>query len=117
MENTTVKLVIATELSPWAGGRFRSDGEYSGERFRDEFLIPKLNDKNISKVIVSLIGTIGLGSSFKEELFGGAVRSGVDISVLREKLEIESKHPTDSVEIWKYIEEAQDELVSSTKNV
>lgn len=110
MKDNIVELHIAKIFSPWAGGRYPSDSEYSGERFRNEYLIPNLVDSSVTKVIVSLIGTIGLGSSFKEELFGGAVRAGITKDILKTKLQIESKYPTDEIEIWKYIEDAHKEL-------
>lgn len=65
---------VASQFSPFPAGRFRSDGEFSGERFRDELLRPAL--ERDTEVTVVLAGTKGYGSSFLEEAFGGLVRYG-----------------------------------------
>lgn len=60
------------------GGRFRADGEFSAEEFRDEWVIPQLEKENI--VVIELFGVSGLPPTFLEELFGGLVRSlGTDV--------------------------------------
>ena len=63
---------VARDFSKYPGGRFYSDGPFSGERFREEFLVPAL--KTGFAVHVILDGTLGYGASFLEEAFGGAVR-------------------------------------------
>jgi hypothetical protein len=57
------------------GGRHISDGPFSGEQFRDRFLVPALTRaaKTSDKVVVILDGTRYL-SSFLDEAFGGLVR-------------------------------------------
>lgn len=59
------------------GGRYASDGPYSGELFRDQVLVPELAKAIEAKdvLVVELDGTSGYGSSFLEEAFGGLVRS------------------------------------------
>jgi hypothetical protein len=72
------KLRIADYASS-PGGRFISDGDFSGEWFRDQILAPALlavKDKS-EKLEVELDGTSGYGSSFLEEAFGGLVRKGI----------------------------------------
>ncbi|WP_337519562.1 STAS-like domain-containing protein, partial [Desulfovibrio sp.] len=59
---------IANDFSVFPGGRYRSDGEFSGEEFRDNILIPAL--QKYQQVIVELDGTRGYGSSFLLEVFG-----------------------------------------------
>lgn len=71
---------ISEDYSKYPIGRFPDDGDYSGARFRDEYLYPKLNeiiafDKN-EKLIVNLDGVRSFGSSFLEEAFGGLIRRG-----------------------------------------
>ena len=61
------------------GGRYRKDGPFSGEQFRDDILVPKLlaaADRN-EEVVVELDGVAGYGSSFLEEVFGGLIRRDV----------------------------------------
>lgn len=63
---------IAREFSVYPGGRVPADGLYSGQEFRDNFLIPAMNANE--SVNIELDGTRGYGSSFLEEAFGGLVR-------------------------------------------
>jgi hypothetical protein len=71
---TTISL--ANDFSPFPGGRFRSDGPFSGEVFRDDILLPKLREAIDSgePLILVLDGVAGLPSSFLEEGFGGILR-------------------------------------------
>ena len=66
-------LEIATAYTRFPAGRYRSDGKFSGERFREDFLIPVLEKHG--KVTINLDGVMGYGSSFLEEVFGGLLRS------------------------------------------
>lgn len=72
---STKTIVIGTDFSDTPGGRYFDDGPFSGQRFREEFLIPAL--KSNDKVVVDISGVEGYGSSFLEEVFGGLVRSNV----------------------------------------
>jgi hypothetical protein len=63
---------IAKEFSAYPVGRFYTDGPDSGERFREELLMPALEE--FPQVQIEIGGTEGYGSSFLEEAFGGAVR-------------------------------------------
>lgn len=65
-------IVVARDFSPYPAGRYRKDGPYSGEAFREDALLPKLADAD--PVIVVIDGVAGLPSSFWEEVFGGLVR-------------------------------------------
>jgi len=102
-------LKIAEVFTKFPAGRFRTDGNYSGERFRDDFLFPAL--KKYSKVIVQLDGVRGYGSSFLEEAFGGLLRNGlISKKDLQAKLEIKYDDQSLSsyeTEIWGYINDAQ----------
>lgn len=96
---------IARDFSPFAAGRYDSDGPWSGQKFREKFLKPALS--KFDKVVVDLDGTLGLGSSFLEESFGGLVRvEGFDKDVLKNKLEIVCKQSSYINKIWKYISDA-----------
>lgn len=63
---------IGRDYSNAPAGRYRSDGPYSGERFRDDILLPSMAQEDV--VEVDLSGVAGYGSSFLEEVFGGLVR-------------------------------------------
>lgn len=102
--STTVN--IARDFSKNPAGRFRTDGPYSGQEFRERFLLPAL--KSDSEVEVELDGVLGLGSSFLEEAFGGLVREcGIAASELKKKLRIHSRVRTYEERIWNYINEAR----------
>ena len=72
-----IVLSIADDFSRYPAGRTRRDGENSAERFRQDFLIPKLRNavQSGTRLAVKLDGVYGYSSSFLEEAFGGLVRS------------------------------------------
>lgn len=106
----TKMIDIAKDFSPFVAGRYRTDGPWSGQRFLEEQLLPAL--KTGAKVCVKLDGTLGLGSSFLEEAFGGLVRNGYTLETLRDLLEITGKKRTYISRTWQYIED-QDRKMSS----
>lgn len=67
---------VSEQFSRFLGGRYRDDGPWSGEQFRDDFLIPALADaiQNGEQLIIDLDGVAGVPSSFLEEAFGGLLR-------------------------------------------
>jgi hypothetical protein len=107
-----VDIRIANDYTRHPGGRYSRLGKFSGERFRDEFLIPSLNSEE--QVQVYLDGTAGYGSSFLEEAFGGLIRNGFDLISLERRLKIIAEDPefeTYVHEVWQYIrEEAERKL-------
>lgn len=93
---------IAASFTRFPGGRYRSDGNFSGERFRDDLLVPALKENE--RVVIRLDGTVGYGSSFLEEAFGGVVRSGAfTADELLTKLSFESTDSSLVDEIREYI--------------
>jgi hypothetical protein len=100
---------IGKDYSETPLGRYRDDGDYNGERFREEFLKPALAADQ--KVIVEIDDVEGYGSSFLDEAFGGLVREGYfNPAQLKQKLEIRSSNPDFGLYrelIWKYITEAK----------
>lgn len=100
------KVSVAKDFSRFPAGRFTTDGPASGELFRDGVLAPALRDSG--SVVVLLDGTLGYGSSFLEEAFGGLVRvRGFTAVSLRNQLSLVSTDPTLAKEIWGYIEGAK----------
>ena len=82
-----VTIDVARDFGRFPAGRFRTDGRYSGERFREEFLVPALRKQGT--VTVEMDGAAGYGPSFIEEAFGGLVRKeGFDKEVLSYRLRI-----------------------------
>lgn len=101
-------IVIAKDYSETPAGRYRSDGSYSGERFREELLYPALVEND--HVDISLDETLGYGSSFLEEAFGGLIREkGMRLDEIRDKLTIISSRRLYKDKIWQYLEDAQHE--------
>ena len=77
----TLRINIAEEFSPMPFGRYRDDGEKSGEAFREDILYPRICVAIEKQEIleIDLTGMCGLAASFLEEAFGGLVREkGLD---------------------------------------
>jgi len=105
MENKTTIINIAKDFSKYPGGRFLADGDFSGTRFRSEVLVPAL--ERYECVRIELDGTLGYGSSFLEEAFGGLVREGgFTASDLRNRLDLNTGDENLSYTIRRYIDEA-----------
>ncbi|MEG8233813.1 MULTISPECIES: STAS-like domain-containing protein [Pseudomonas] len=88
---------LAEDFSKHPAGRYKSDGPYSGELFRERFLEPRMKDHE--KIVVYLDGARGYGSSFLEEAFGGIAR----------------KYPTDLVESLIVLSSRDSNLVQRIK--
>jgi hypothetical protein len=96
---------IAEQFSKMPSGRFACDGDFSAEKFLNEFLSPAFD--KFRTVTVNLDGTYGYGASFLDEAFGGLVRRGHSASSLKGRLNLVStKNFHLPHQIWKYIEEA-----------
>ncbi len=69
-------LKVADVFSAITGPRYKTEGAYSGEEFRESILYPKLDSaiKGGYVLVVNLDGTEGYGTSFLEESFGGLIR-------------------------------------------
>lgn len=79
-----MKIKIATEYTQTPGGRFKDEGEFSGEDFRDTLLAPKFQDaiSHGEKLVVDLDGGYGYATSFLDEAFGGLARATKDQRVM-----------------------------------
>lgn len=100
------KINIAKDFSRYPYGRSRKYSHTSGERFRDEVLLPALRE--FEEITIELDGVEGYGSSFLDEAFAGLVRvSKMDKDVVLEKLHFVShKDPYLKEEIRDYIKSA-----------
>ncbi len=86
--------------------RNRDDGDFSGQEFREDVLIPAL--KSDSKVIVDLRGVLALGSSFLDEAFAGLVRNhGFTARELHNRMEIRFELQSYIDDIWRRIDSAR----------
>ncbi len=98
---------IAKDFTRYPAGRYRVDGPYSGEVFRDKYLEPSLAAGESVRVILD--GARGYGSSFLEEAFGGLVRKGFTAKEVLSKIEIVSVDPSLKQEIEDYIKSSAEE--------
>ena len=86
-----IKLDIAREFSRCPGARYKTEGDFSGEEFRENYLLPKLKEaiESHSKLIVDLDGSAGYSTSFLEEAFGGLIRhNGIDYDLIMSTIDI-----------------------------
>lgn len=76
-----MSVLYVKNFSVTPGARYRHLGKASGEEFRDDVLVPRLQQD--PELIVNLDGVRGYGSSFLDEAFGGLVRLGIfDITLI-----------------------------------
>jgi len=97
------------EFTTTPGPRFKDDGRYSGEEFRENYLLPRYLEAVDSGACLHVIleATKGYASSFLEEAFGGLVRKGYKKSDIKKHLIIHSSdRPWYKPEIYSYIDEA-----------
>jgi hypothetical protein len=102
MKKNSIKI---SKHGRYFGGRYKSDGPYSGEAVRDEVFAPAL--ENETAVSIDLSGTY-IAASWLEEAFGGLVRyRGYTVRELRARLDILADQPVTVQQIWNYIESAE----------
>lgn len=102
-----MKTLYIRDFTEFPGPRFMRLGPNSGEEFRDNILIPELLSHE-DAISVNLDNTMGYGSSFLEEAFGGLVRKGIDhkkIEILVKNLQA-TDDPSLISEIKSYIDDA-----------
>lgn len=104
-------IIFVKEFSITPGSRCRDEGKkaHSGQEFREDYLEPKfLEIKDTEKkLIVNLDGTIGYGTSWLEEVFGGLARKYGQELVLK-KLEFISEEEDYLIDdIKQYINDAE----------
>lgn len=101
---------IANDFSKSPAGRYRHEGPNSGEKFRDDILVPALKD-HAGTIIIDMDGVVGYGSSFLEEAFGGLIRNhGFRIVDLKARLKIKSSLKIRSDRVWRYMADADRKL-------
>ena len=71
-----ISINIRDDYTDTPGGRYKTEGEFSGEDFRDTILITKYKEavETKQKLFIDFDGCFGFGTSFLEEAFGGLVR-------------------------------------------
>lgn len=94
---------IAKDFSVFPGGRVPEDGPFSGQEFRDKFLLPIFS--GTEKVEIDFDNVRGYGSSFLEEAFGGLLRKGIPLDKIRSQLTFKSSRESVINEVNRYINE------------
>lgn len=69
------RISVGEDFSPDPAGRYRSDGDGSGEAFREDCLKPRLESGESLEIVID-DGVEGYGSSFLVEGFAGLVKYG-----------------------------------------
>lgn len=104
--NLVLKVADVFTITP--GARYPSEGLFSGEEFRQKHLLPAFNRavEGGVKLTVDLDGTVGYGTSFLEEAFGGLARefSKAKVKSLIEFISLEEPYLVDDIK--EYIDEA-----------
>ena len=74
-DDIEMKINIAEQFSPLPAGRWPSEGPFSGQRFREELLVPALKlaleSGGEERVEIDLDGSLFFSDAFLEEAFGG----------------------------------------------
>lgn len=112
-------LNIAEEFSKFPSGRYYSDGDKSGEEFREKYLVTALGDLKDDEVLDIIIDNVnGYGSSFLVEGFAGVVKYGyMTANDLTKKIKISFEDPDFEFfkrKIYQYINEAKFDSVKYT---
>lgn len=103
-----INFSIATNYTDTPGARYKSEGNFSGEDFRDNYLIPRINQAKAenTKVEINFDGGFGYPTSFLEEAFGGLVRKTKDKDILSYLTFISNEEPALVNEVIQYIKKA-----------
>lgn len=102
---------IERDFARYPAGRYTSDGPYSGQAFREQFLMSALRMPD-AKVIIEFDGARGYGSSFLEEAFGGLVRVGFSAEELFRRIDFRSSDRSLVAEIRTYIKDQAEVAVN-----
>ena len=101
-----IRVNVAKQFTKLPGARYVRLGPFSGEEFRQKFLVQPL--RHGKTVIVELDGVRGYGSSFLEEAFGGVVRElNLDINDALQRLRVETTVKSWQLDVDEYIRTAK----------
>jgi hypothetical protein len=107
----TVRVNVAKQFTKLPGLRYIRLGRFSGEEFRQNFLIEPLRQGK--SVIVELDGVRGYGSSFLEEAFGGTVRQlQLEVEDALQRLKVETSVESWRLDVDEYIKTAKSRMIA-----
>lgn len=104
----SIVINIARDYTKTPGGRYISEGAYSGEDFREKILKKKVIEALSKQVEVTVIldGGFGYAPSFLEESFGGLMRELQDRRLLSLIRIVSEEEPKLVDDVNKYMLEA-----------
>lgn len=102
-------IVKVKDFSIKPGVRFRNEGPYSGQEYREDVLEPIIKSSLTTgeKITVVLDGVYGYATSFLEEVFGGLVRKYGYDKVKELLVIISNQRPYYESDIYKYMTDAK----------
>jgi hypothetical protein len=96
---------VAEQFTRTPGARYKTDGKFSGELFREQFLEPFFeNSHPDAQLTIVLDGTEGFATSFLEEAFGGLARKYGAERSLKKLVFVSEEDPLLITEIRQYME-------------
>lgn len=103
---------IAKDFTIAPGGRYKKEGDHSGEEFRETLLMPKYLEarEQNTQLKVILDGCLGYPSSFLDESFGGLARALKDKDLMKNIVLVSEDQPSLVDYIAKRVEIATNEL-------
>ena len=121
VKGNSIRITVANDFSKTPGPRYRSEGLFSGQEFREDFLLPGITKAILLDLALSvdLDLTTGYATAFLEEAFGGLVRvNGVSKKKIRACLSLMScEEPYLYDDIWGYINQADGIPESDVKEI
>jgi hypothetical protein len=99
---------IAEEFTDSPGARYETDGEFSGQEFREKLLKPRFDALEPGEILeIDFDGTFGYPPSFLEEAFGGLIREVEDPKKVEERLKFKAdERPDIIIKVKKFIQNA-----------
>ena len=103
-----MEINICKEFTDTPNGRYKSEGHFSGEEFRENLLEPRYLEakEKREKLTINMDGGYGYPTSFLEEAFGGLARKYDLNEVLQMLIFISDDEPSLIEEIESYIKNA-----------
>ncbi|WP_394524331.1 STAS-like domain-containing protein [Lacrimispora sp. JR3] len=103
---------ISEVFSNTPGGRYKDEGDFSGEEFRESILLPEYEkvENTDNKLKINFDNCFGFATSFLEESFGGLVRKYKKKNVLSHIEIISNDDETIPKLIRNYVEAAEKKI-------
>lgn len=104
----SIVINIAKDYTKTPGGRYISEGAYSGEDFREKILKKKVVEALSKQIAITVIldGGFGYAPSFLEEAFGGLARELNDCRLLSMIYIVSEEEPKLVDDVYKYMKDA-----------